>query len=131
MAACDKFCLVRLVTSDFLELGVRLAPPNSELCDLGHLGHLEHPSISSDFVHQLVASLPPQEVRRNWLNCFFKINKSFFLISKSFFSLHPRSNQVACISVPATATTVVEMLKGEEGVDQEELRFVIISLFIL
>ena len=75
MAACYKFCLVRLVTSDFLELGVRLAPPNSELFDLGnlgHLGHLGHPFISSDFVHQLVASFPPQEVRRNWLNYFLQ-----------------------------------------------------------
>ena len=77
MGEGDKFCLVRLVTSDFLELGVRLAPPNSELFDLGHLGHLGHPSISSDFVHQLVGSLPPQEVRRSWFNCFFKISKSF------------------------------------------------------
>ena len=120
MGAGDKFSLVRLVTSDFLELGVRLAPLNSELFDLGHFGH---PSISSDFVHQLVASLPPQEVRRNWLN--------FFLQDYQNFLIHPRSNQVACISVPATATTVVEMLNWGEGVDQEELRFVIINFFIL
>ena len=72
MGAGDKFCLVRLVTSDLLELGVRLAPLNSELFDLGHFGHFGHPSISSDFVHQLVASFPPQEVRRNWLKYFLQ-----------------------------------------------------------
>ena len=82
MAAGDKFCLVRLVTSDFLELGVRLAPLNSELFDLGHFGHLGHPFISSDFVHQLVASLPPQEVRRNWLNYFLQDYQKLFTASK-------------------------------------------------
>ena len=79
MAAGDKSCLVRLVTSDFLELGVRLAPPNYELFDLEHL---EHPFISSDFVHQLVASLPPQEVRRNWLNFFLQDYQKLFNPSK-------------------------------------------------
>ena len=55
MATGHKFLLVRLVSSDCIELGVRFLAPSSEL-------NFELPFVSSAFVHQLVADLPSHEV---------------------------------------------------------------------
>ena len=69
--------------------------------------------IRSAFLHQLAAGLPSREVRSN--------------IVKKYLSMQAKSHviivaQVASISVPASASTVVEMLKGKKGEKEEELR---------
>ena len=53
MAAGHKSLLVRLVSSDCIELGVKFSAPSSEL---------NFELLSSAFVHQLVADLPSHEV---------------------------------------------------------------------
>ena len=87
--------LVRLVSSDLIIIESGL------------------PCLRSVFLHQLAAGLPSHEVRSNIVN--------------KYLSMHSKSHvmivaQVASISVPASASTVVEMLKGKKGEKEEELR---------
>merc|ERR1719402_1205048 len=89
MATGHKLFLVRLVSSDCVELGLRLSTLSSELdIELGL-----PPSLTSAFICQLVADLP--------------------------------SHEVASISVPATASVVVEMLNGKQGEEEEALRLLL------
>ena len=66
--------------------------------------------IRSAFLHQLAAGLPSREVRSNICQCMPR-QRHVIIVA-----------QVASISVPASASTVVEMLKGKRGEKEEELR---------